>query len=119
MRNRILKNLPRGVLQTVAVLLLATLPLAAAGPAYVKQYTPMLSAPSEKSGKPLKNLAINEVVTVVYTEEALEQTDLSQAWVRIRASDGREGLIRLREDPAIRRPRRFRAARHACERGSA
>jgi murein DD-endopeptidase MepM/ murein hydrolase activator NlpD len=95
MRNRILKNLPRGVLQTVAVLLLATLPLAAAGPAYVKQYTPMLSAPSEKSGKPLKNLAINEVVTVVYTEEALEQTDLSQAWVRIRASDGREGFVRL------------------------
>lgn len=75
--------------------LLAALPISAAGQVYVKQYIPMLSAPSEKSGNPLKNLAVNEVVTVVYTEEALEITDLSQAWVRIRAEDGREGYVRL------------------------
>lgn len=79
----------------VAGFLLVTIPLAAAGRVYVKQYTPMLSAPSERSGKALKNLAINEVVTIVYTEEALELTDLSQAWVRIRAADGREGFVRL------------------------
>lgn len=70
-------------------------PLAAAQKVYVKNYTPLLSAPSEKTGKPLKNLALNEVVSVVYTEESLEVTDLAQTWVRVRAADGREGYIRL------------------------
>lgn len=70
-------------------------PLAAAQSVFVKNYTPLLSAPSEKTGKPLKNLALNEVVTVVYTEEALEVTDLALTWVRIRAADGREGYVRL------------------------
>lgn len=75
---------------------LATLsPLVAAQKVYVKNYTPLLSAPTEKTGKPLKNLAINEVVTVVYTEEDLGITDLAQTWVRVRAADGREGYVRL------------------------
>ncbi len=82
-------------LLALSFFMLGVLPLSAAGRVYVKQYTPMLSAPSEKSGNPLKNLAVNEIVTVVYTEEALELTDLSQAWVRIRAEDGREGYVRL------------------------
>lgn len=62
--------------------------------AYVNGYVPMLSAPSEKSGKPLKNLAHNEVVKVVYTEDTMDATDASQAWVRVRAADGREGFVR-------------------------
>jgi hypothetical protein len=49
----------------VAGLLLALSPIEAAQNVYVKSYTPLLSLPSEQTGKPLKNLALNEVVTVV------------------------------------------------------
>jgi uncharacterized protein YgiM (DUF1202 family) len=79
----------------VAGLFFALSPIEAAQKVYVKNYTPLLSSPSEQTGKPLKNLALNEVVTVVYTEEALGVTDLAQTWVRVRAADGREGYVRL------------------------
>lgn len=71
-----------------------TAPLLAAEKIYVKAYTPLLSHPSEKGSAPLKNLALNEVVTVVYREETLGATDDSQAWVRVRAEDGREGFVK-------------------------
>lgn len=70
-------------------------PPAAAEKVYVKNYTPLLSLPSEKTGKPIKNLALNEVVIVVYMEEDLGITDLAQTWVRVRAADGREGFVKL------------------------
>ncbi len=76
-------------------LLLAISPLEAAQKIYVKNYTPLLSAPSKETGKALKNLALNEVVTVIYTEEALGVTNLAETWVRVRAADGREGYVQL------------------------
>lgn len=81
-------------LAPVAVLgagpLFAPTPLAAVQNVFVKTYTPLLSAPSERTGKPLKNLAAAEVVRVVYTEEALAVTDLAQTWVRARVTSGGE-----------------------------
>lgn len=62
--------------------------------AYVKDMTPLLSAPSDHDGKPLKNLEVNELLTVVYFEEQ-ESADYSQTWVRLKAADGREGYVRL------------------------
>ncbi len=62
---------------------------------YVKNYTPLLSHPSEKAGTPLKNLRLNEVVTIIYREETLGAQDDSQIWVRVRADDGREGFVTL------------------------
>ena len=73
----------------IAGLLLVLSPIEAVQNVYVKTYTPLLSSPSERTGKPLKNLALNEVVTVVYTEEALGVTDLAQTWVRVRAAPNR------------------------------
>ncbi|MFO1527662.1 MAG: SH3 domain-containing protein [Turneriella sp.] len=67
--------------------------VSAASQAYVNAYTPMLSAPSEKSGKPIKNLAYNEQVRIVYTEDTMDAAE-GQAWVRIHAADGREGYVR-------------------------
>lgn len=62
---------------------------------YVKNGTPLLSAPSDKSGKPLKNLELNEIVTVLYIEEDLDIADLAMHWTRIRTADGHEGFVRL------------------------
>ena len=74
--------------------LTAPLAISAAENAYVNGYRPMLSQPSEASGKAIKNLAHNEVVRIVYTEDTMDAADENQAWVRIRASDGREGYVR-------------------------
>lgn len=72
----------------------APLGLAAADTAYVNGYRPMLSSPSDTSGKAIKNLAHNEVVRIVYTEDTMDAADENQAWVRIRSADGREGYVR-------------------------
>lgn len=62
---------------------------------YVKNTTSLLSAPSEKTAKVLKNLELNEIVTVIYIEENLDIADLGMHWTRIQTADGHEGYVRL------------------------
>lgn len=62
---------------------------------YVKNNTGLLSAPSEKTAKVLRNLELNEVVTVIYIEEDLDIPDLGMHWTRIQTADGHEGFVRL------------------------
>jgi len=70
--------------------------LFAADKIYVKEATPLLSVASDRSGKGLKNLDLNELVTVIYIEEDMANPDRANSWVRVRTADGHEGFVHMR-----------------------